>query len=303
MRKIINKTYNSKCRDPFILKHNGKFYHCFTEDQKTVSIACANSVEELATATAMVVFAPEENKEYSKNVWAPELHVIDGKSYIYVACDDGDNYHHRMFVLTNNSFDPLANEYVMLGKITDGTNRWAIDGTVLNHKGKTYFVWSGWEGDKNVCQHIYIAEMSNPATISSKRVLISSPEKPWEKLGSTGTLNCPYINEGPFAVYNGEETYILYSASASWSEHYCIAALKLVGEDVLNKDSWQKLSLPLLSGNEILKGAGHCSVVEDNGEYKVYFHAWDKAEKDITWNTVALWEGELEFKDGAITIK
>jgi len=108
MRKIIDKTYNSKCRDPFILKHDGKFYHCFTEDQKTVSIACANRVEELATATAKVVFMPEKNKEYSKDVWAPELHVIDGKSYIYLACDDGENYHHRMFVLTNNSKKPLC---------------------------------------------------------------------------------------------------------------------------------------------------------------------------------------------------
>lgn len=303
MRKIIDKTNNSKCRDPLIIKHNGKFYHCFTEDQKTVSVACADSVEEFQNAKAKVVFVPEENKEYSKEIWAPELHIIDGKCYIYVACDNGQNCNHKMFVLSNDSSDPMKAEYKMLGKITDDTNRWAIDGTVLTHKDKMYFVWSGWEEEVNICQHLYIAEMSDPVTISSERVMISSPEYPWEKLGSEGVINSPYINEGPFAVYNGDDTYITYSASASWCEDYCIAAIKLVGEDLLNKNSWQKQPLPLLSSNESLKGAGHCSVLEENGKYKVYFHAWDKAEENITWNTVSLWEGELKFSEGELLIK
>ena len=208
-----------------------------------------------------------------------------------------------MFVLTNNSNDPLKSEYQMLGQITDDTDRWAIDGTIFNHKDKMYFIWSGWEGDINVCQHLYIAEMSDPTAISSKRVLISSPEQTWEKLGSDGTDNGPYINEGPFAVCNGDETYILYSASGSWCEHYCIAALKLVGDDPLNKESWQKLPSPILSESVKFKGAGHCSVIKEKGKYKVYFHAWDKVQENVTWNTVSAWEGELKFKGGNLTIE
>lgn len=299
MKKIIQHKNNSKCRDPFVFKHNGKYYHCFTEDSASVSLACANTVEELQSAEPKLVFSPTEEKdrEYSKEVWAPELHIIDNKCYIYVACDDGLNLNHRMYVLTNNSSDPMANDYVMLGKITDESDCWAIDGTILYHNNKMYFVWSGWEGGVNICQKIYIAEMSSPTTISSKRVMISTPEYDWEKLGARGEPGSPHINEGPFAVYNNGNTYILYSAAGSWCENYCITALKLVGDDPLNKDSWEKFAEPIFSINETVKGAGHCSVIEENGRYYVYFHAWDKAENPLSWKTVSLWQGELHFGD------
>ncbi len=41
MKKIIKSTGNSKTRDPFIIKHNGLYYHCFTEDCLSISISCS----------------------------------------------------------------------------------------------------------------------------------------------------------------------------------------------------------------------------------------------------------------------
>lgn len=302
MKKIIQHNNNSMCRDPFITKHSGKYYHCFTVDSASVSIACADTVEELQGAESKLVFSPAEGTEYCKEVWAPELHIIDGKSYIYVACDNGLNCNHRMYVLTNNSSDPMQGEYTMLGKITDKSDRWAIDGTILQYGGKQYFVWSGWEGNVNICQNIYIAQMNSPCEISSQRVMISTPEYDWEKLGSRGVIGSPYINEGPFAVYNNGETYILYSAAGSWCENYCIAVLKLVGDNPLDKDSWEKLPEPIFSINETVKGAGHCSVIEENGKYRVFFHAWEKTENPISWKNVSLWQGEIHFNSDGITI-
>lgn len=302
MKKIIQHNNNSMCRDPFITKHNGKYYHCFTVDSASVSVSCADTVEGLQSAEAKLVFLPEEGTEYCKEVWAPELHIIDGKSYIYVACDDGQNCNHRMYVLTNNSPDPMEGEYTMLGKITDESDHWAIDGTILQHGGKQYFVWSGWEGNVNICQNLYIAQMSGPCKISSKRVMISTPQYDWEKLGSRGVIGSPYINEGPFAVYNNGETYISYSAAGSWCENYCIAMLKLVGDNPLDKNSWEKLPEPIFSINETVKGAGHCSIIEENGRYSVFFHAWEKAESPISWKNVSLWQGEMHFNGDGITI-
>ena len=63
-----------------------------------------------------------------------ELHKIGGRWYIYVAADDGDNYHHRMYVLGCTGENP-TDKYEMLGKITDKTDKWAIDGTVLRYNG------------------------------------------------------------------------------------------------------------------------------------------------------------------------
>lgn len=302
VKKIIQHNNNSKCRDPFITKHNGKYYHCFTEDSASVSVACADTIEGLRDAKSILVFLPEKDSEYSCDVWAPELHIIDGKCYIYVACDGGHNSTHRMYVLSNNSNNPMDNCYKMLGKITDKSDRWAIDATILYHNEKMYCVWSGWEGYENICQNIYIAEMSDPVTISSDRVLISTPEYDWEKLGSRGVVGSPYINEGPFAVYNNGETYVLYSAAGSWCENYCITALKLVGDNPLDKNCWEKRPQPIFSVNETVKGAGHCSVIEEDGKYSVFFHAWDKDENPLSWKTVHLWQGELHFNENDITI-
>ena len=90
--------------------------------------------------------------------------------------DDGDNYNHRMYVLENNSDDPMV-PYVLHGQIKEKNERWAIDGSILYHGGKMYFTWSGWEGLENICQNIYIQEMSDPFTLIGERTMISTNGK------------------------------------------------------------------------------------------------------------------------------
>ena len=50
-----------------------------------------------------------------------------------------------MYVLEGNTQDPTGG-YTFKGKIAATTDRWAIDGTVLEHAGSRYMVWSGWPG-------------------------------------------------------------------------------------------------------------------------------------------------------------
>lgn len=296
MRKLIPQTSGYASRDPYVIWHNNRYYRCFTEDADSVSVSCADTIDALSTAESKKVYIPEEGKPYSKELWAPELHVIDDKCYIYVACDDGDNNHHRMYVLENHSNNPM-DSYVMHGKISDQSDKWAIDGTVLQYKGDYYFVWSGWEGDSNICQNLYIAKMKSPYELEPERVMISTPEYVWEKRGSTGEIDSPFINEGPFAFVAHDTLYLTYSAAGSWCEDYCIAMLKLVGENPLDPDCWEKFSMPIFSANDLVKGAGHCSVVCENDTTHVFFHAWDKNETNITWNTVSLWHANMKWVD------
>lgn len=303
MKKIIRSRADYSTRDPFIIKHNGMYYQCFTKNADAIYIACAKTTDELEFAEAKCVYVPNQNiLECAKELWAPELHVINGKCYIYVACDDGNNNNHRMFVLKNNSNNPL-DPYTLQGKICDKTNKWAIDATVVLIGETNYFVWSGWEGEENVCQNLYIAKMENPYTLTSERVLISTPEFEWEKRGASGKTDSPFINEGPFGVYVDGEFYLLYSAAGSWCEDYCISALKLVGKDPISKESWQKQPLPIFSNNNLVKGAGHCSVVCEESQNLLFFHAWDKDEEKIRWDTVSVWEANLTKEQGKLVIK
>src|SRR5207248_4516574 len=91
-----------------------------------------------------------------------ELHAIDGKWYIYFAADAGTNDTHRIWVLENSNSDPLQGTWTMRGKLADPSDKWAIDPSVFTNDGVLYLIWSGWPGDANGTQNIYIAKMRNP---------------------------------------------------------------------------------------------------------------------------------------------
>lgn len=272
-----------EARDPHITYYRGNYYHCFTKGAAAIYVSKADSVDKLIEAVPVCVYIPESGKAYSKELWAPELHIIDEKCYIYVACDDGNNYNHRMYVLTNDSDEPFS-PYHMLGKLSDETDKWAIDGTVFAYKNEWYTIWSGWEGDENVCQNLYIAKMKDPCAVSSPRVMISTPEYEWEKMDCDG-INYPYINEGPSAYIKDGKLRIIYSASGSWANHYCMGILEFLGGDLLDADQWKKQPFPALSMEDGWNGPGHCSVTTDGQNDYIAFHTYDEG-KSKGWSFV-----------------
>lgn len=292
---IIKKGHDS--RDPWVFYHKGYYYHCFSSGGSLI-VTKAKELSGIIDAEHVKVYTPEKNMPYSEEIWAPELHIIDGKCYIYVACDDGNNYNHRMYVLCNDCDDPQA-PYTMHGKMTDSTDKWAIDATILHLNGKTYSVWSGWEGDNNVCQNIYIAEMSDPFTICSERTLISKPEYDWELHGSTGQENSPFINEGPCVIQKDGKVYIAFSASGSWCDDYCIGLLEYLGGDPLDASSWKKDPKVAFCRNDKVNGPGHCSVIMDapDGKNYLFYHAFD-TDCSTGWGGVHAVAHEFEWVDG-----
>jgi len=279
--------------DPWVIRDGDSYYYCYSGGNGV----CVNRIESLDKITAeggTKVYTAPEGTMYSKEYWAPELHKIGGKWYIYVAADDGDNYNHRMYVLECTGDDP-TDPYIMKGKITDSTDKWAIDGTVLQYKGECYFIWSGWEGDVNVAQNIYIAHMSDPWTIDSERVELSRPQFRFEKLGGT-----PSINEGPVALVapSGETVHIVYSGSGSWSDFYCLGLLTFSGEgDILDADSWTKSKEAIFEKTGTVYGPGHCSftTAADDSLWIVY-HAnlvsgsgWGGRS---VWTQQVAWDGD-----------
>lgn len=252
--------------DPWLIFHEGRYYYCLSA-QGGICTACIENIYDIDKAQIIKVWTPPANTMYSKELWAPELHYLDGEWYIYFAADDGKNANHRMYVLKGTSQNPL-DEFTFVGKITDDTDKWAIDGTVMQHKGKMYFIWSGWTGSTDGSQELYIAEMSNPYTISSKREMLSAPQKSWEKNGMP-------LNEGPVAIEHNGVMHIVYSASASWTDDYCLGLLTLTGNDPLSPSSWEKSNLPILTKSDKVFGPGHCSFTTspDGKQTWVVYHA------------------------------
>ena len=292
---IIKDSGSTTARDPDVIYYNGYYYHCFASFE-SIFVTKSKTIAGIRTEEPACVFTPEADKPYSKQLWAPELHVIDGKCYIYIACDDGVNANHRMYVLYNDSADPQA-PYQMGGKIGDSTNKWAIDATVFKRNGKLYTVWSGWEGDVDVCQNLYIAEMSDPFTISSERVLISTPEYEWEKRGATGLINSPFINEGPYPLQKNGRFYIIYSGSGSWCNDYCLGLIELVGDDPMDASAWKKHPVPVFEKTDNVKGPGHATFTTDtpDGDY-MYFHAFDE-DCSKGWNSCSAFAQKFTWEN------
>lgn len=250
--------------DPWVYRHEGDFYYVTADDG--INIRKIDNLDDLSLQGATKVWKPPKNKEYSKEIWAPELHFIEGKWYVYFAASDGPNENHRMYVIRSLTDDPLG-EYEFVGKVTDDSDHWGIDGTIATINDELYMIWSGWEGDEDGEQRLYIAHMDTPTNIDSKRVCISKPDLPWER------IEMP-IQEGPTAIVN-EKTgthVIIYSASGSWCDDYCMGQLTLVGEDPLNPESWEKYSQPIFSKIEGAYGPGHCSIVKsyDDSLWMIY---------------------------------
>jgi GH43 family beta-xylosidase len=256
----------------------------------------------LSKIKGSIAWTPPDTGKYANNLWAPELHFLENKWYVYIAADDGKNDNHRVWVLENPDSDPTTNHWTMKGKITDSTDRWAIDMSVFEVNKQLYAIWSGWEGTENVSQNIYIAKLKNPWTIEGKRVKIASPQYKWEKAGSENHL--PVVNEGPQFLRrssNSTKIFIVFSASGCWTDNYMLGLLEAdANADLIQPSSWKKAAEPIFKGNHEGKAfaPGHNSffLSPDGKEHWIIYHANPEAGQGcanyrsprmqpFTWNT------------------
>ncbi|MDR6943101.1 glycoside hydrolase family 43 protein [Mucilaginibacter pocheonensis] len=269
--------------DPWVIYKNGFYYYTNSTGNNLV-IWKTKRITELNQAEKKVVWTPPAGTNHSKELWAPELHFLKGKWYMYFAADDGNNNNHRLYVIENASADPLQGEWMFKGQIGDSTNKWAIDGSVFENKGQLYMIWAGWEGDVNGQQNIYIAKMKDPFTISSERVKISSPEYQWEKYGDLHDDNNPAhvnVNEGPEILKHNNKLFLIYSASGCWTDYYALGMLTATASsNLLDPASWKKSPQPVFKQspeNEVY-APGHNSFFKSpNGrEDWILYHANSK---------------------------
>lgn len=263
--------------DPWVIQKNGLYYYCYSY-LGGIWINVDRTLQGAVQIGGTKIWAPEGDSPYSKNIWGPELHFLQDRWYVYFAADDGRTENHRMYVLESKTQDPLG-KYAFSGKISDQSDQLAIDGTVLEHAGQLYFIWSGWEGYEEVQQNLYIAQMKDPKTIVGARKLISKPEYNWEK------VDRPFINEAPAVLKNQGHVFVIYSASGSWGDNYCLGQLELTGKNPLNRESWTKTQRPVFKGTSTVFSPGAASFVKSpNGkeDWMVYHTAirrsagWDR---------------------------
>ncbi len=277
--------------DPFIYLHHDGYYY-FTASvplYDRIELRRAPSLQELATTSEIITaWHKPESGPYSSLLWAPEIHYIDHKWFIYFAAAPNreikDNaFQHRMYVLENFQPNPLEGEWLFKGQIDSGIDSFCLDATQFEHHGRHYYVWAQKSAQYAGNSCLYIAQLEDGVRLVSEPVLLSHPEFDWECRGFL-------VNEGPAVIKRNGKIFITYSASAT-DENYCMGMLHMDdSDDPLQAKSWQKASQPVFKtnySNEIF-GPGHNSFTQSKDgavDYLVY-HArnYTHIEGDPLWD-------------------
>jgi len=262
--------------DPWVFQKDGWYYVTHTTG-KNLRLYRTRRMSDLKNAEWKTVWTPPDSGMNSKQIWAPEIHFLNGRWYFYYAADDGLNENHRMWVLENPSQDPFEGTWADRGELELANDKWAIDGTVFTHDGQLYFLWSGWEGDINLRQDIYITKLKDPWTAEGSRSRLSKPEYAWETSGGK-----PAINEAPQFLKRNGKLFIVYSASGCWTDDYNLGMLWAQDtSDVLNPSSWVKHAKPVFSRETSTSayGPGHNSFFTspDGQQDWIIYHANSEA--------------------------
>ena len=271
-----NSPFIPQRADPYVYRHTDGSYY-FTASVPAydrIVLRHADSLAGLANAPEETVWMKHESGEMSRHIWAPELHWLDGKWFLYFAAGEQDDmWKIRPFVLECTGKDPMTDAWVERGKMQRSDDdiysfeAFSLDATVFENKGERYFVWAEKVSVGIQISNLYIAKMASPTKLATAQVLLTTPDYPWERREI-------WVNEGPAVIKKNGRIFLTYSASAT-GECYCMGMLSIgEEEDLLDPRAWKKEKQPVLKSSEEagLYGPGHNSftTLEDGTDVCVY---------------------------------
>ncbi|KAI1822930.1 glycosyl hydrolase [Xylaria intraflava] len=270
--------------DPFVNRFNSRYYFTFTTGDRIEIWSSKSLVHIESSSTKHHIWKPPKGTEHSADLWAPELHAIRGRWYVYYTAANArkGNKSHRMYVLGGppTTEEPCGGPWEFLGRIHAMPEQWAIDGTVFELQDQLYLAYSGWpleggggsggygyatqqgidaraangtganssaeETAPGMVQQLFLVRLDDPFTAGGRPVAIGVPQQAWEITRDGAGAHA--INEGPqwLAAPDGRWRGLVYSCAGSWTHEYKMATLRFRGGDPLDPASWQKSRAPLL---------------------------------------------------------
>lgn len=273
--------------DPYIYRHTDGCYY-FTAsipEYDCIFLRKSDTLEGLSQAKETVIWTKHESGPMGFHIWAPEIHYLFGKWYLYFSAGDADNiWNIRPYVLECLEEDPVTGSWTEKGRMqcADGDEfsfrAFSLDATVFENKGKYYYVWAEKVGVGKQISNLYIAEMETPCKLKTVQVLLTSPDYDWERQGF-------WVNEGPAVLKKDGKIFLTYSASETGIQ-YCMGMMTVSEDaDILDPRAWKKEREPVLLSvpEKGIYGPGHNSFTTDSkGNDICVYHA--RTEKEIEGN-------------------
>ena len=259
--------------DPHILKHSDGWYYFMgtVPEYDRLVLRRARTLSELPAAEEKVIWHKHATGPMGAHIWAPEIHHLDGKWYIYFAAGEAERiWNIRLYVLENASANPLDGEWIERGQLNTGWESFTLDASVFEHRGRRYLIWAQKGPDSRDNSNLYIAPLASPTTLAGPAVLLSKPEFAWERVRYA-------VNEGPVMLQKNGRLFLTYSAAGTGPE-YCLGLLTASADaDPLDPQAWTKSPAPVFTTTEAngIYGPGHHSftVAEDGVTDLLVYHA------------------------------
>jgi len=266
--------------DPWIVYEDGVYIYSSADcapHRDAICLKRSTTLAGIIDAPFKTVWMPRDRHDPNgTEIWAPEIHKLNGFWYIYYAADPKrNNERHRLFVLRAVTSDPLgayeeADTGAPHGALLTSDGHWAIDPDVFTAAdGRLYLAWSCTNfRDSRFPQRICLARMRDPEHLATDPVPISTPAESWETRGRP-------IQEGPVGYVRNGITYMTYSASASWiANDYAVGILQNTSKDLLNPAKWSKTG-PIFDHHGLTYGPGSVVFIRssEGTQYWNFYHA------------------------------
>ncbi|WP_026661026.1 glycoside hydrolase family 43 protein [Butyrivibrio sp. AC2005] len=279
----FNEPWIMQRADPYVTRADDGFYY-FTAsvpEYDRIALRRSETLAGLSEASEHTIWTKHENGIMSKHIWAPELHKVMGRWYIYFAGGEvEDIWKIRPYVLECQGEDPMVGPWIEKGKMTCAKDdefsfrAFSLDATVFEHRGNWYYIWAEKVSVGKQISNLYIARMKSPYELETVQVLLTTPDYDWERVGF-------WVNEGPAILKRNGKIFMTYSASET-GVAYCMGMLTADEDaDLLDPKSWTKERYPVLKSDAeaVVYGPGHNSfTVDENGEDIMVYHARTETE-------------------------
>ncbi len=229
----------------------------------------------LSTANERVLWRHEKTGPMSGFLWAPELHLIDGRWIMYFAAGPSgggeDVFRIRTFAVVCDGPDAMTGTWTVLGQLTTPWDSFTLDSTSFVHRGTRYLAWAQREPGIETNSNLYLAPLATPLTLAAKPARLAVPTLDWEIRGFK-------VAEAPALLARNGKLFMTYSASAT-DARYCMGMLTARDDaDIMDPAAWTKSPQPVFKSSPAHKvfGPGHNSfTVDERGRDILVYHARD----------------------------
>jgi GH43 family beta-xylosidase len=276
---IVNPVVKNRA-DAQVFRHTDGWYYLTgsVPEYDRLVLRRARTLEGLHDAEERVLWRHETKGPTSGFIWAPELHQVDGRWYMYFAAGPSgggeDVFRIRTYAVVCDGADPMTGTWRVAGQFQAPWDSFNLDSTMFVHRGVRYFCWAQREPGIDTNSNLYLAPMASPLTLAAKPVRLSVPTLPWEIRGFK-------VNEAPAFLEHEGRVFISYSASAT-DARYCLGLLWADADsDLMDVKSWTKSPEPVLTScaETGVYGPGHNSfTVDGEGRPMLVYHGRDYAQ-------------------------